>query len=140
MVESPRREYYAIEPEFAGNTGGGDADARQRQAFKMRGHPGTGANKKEQFVFFTAMQRLLSGRSRETRRHDDIRGDARCQTNAFEIEGQAIADIDCRRGSQFFAQEMSEGEPGFGIQMALRGLCLLRRSAPGHSRLTAPET
>ncbi len=121
MVESPRREYYAIESHFAGNTGDGDANAGQRQAFKARRDSGARPNEEEKFVLLTAMQRLLGCRAGKARRHHDVRGYAGCQANALEIERQAVTDIDCRCRSQFFAQELSEREPGLGIQVALAG-------------------
>ena len=103
VVEAAHREWFARQADFARDAGYGHADARQRQTFKGRGHAGAGAYEEEQFVFFASVQRLVGRRAGETGRHRDIRGDARCQANAFQIERQAVADIDCRRRPQFLA-------------------------------------
>ena len=91
------------------------------QAFETGRDPGTGGDSEKQFVLFSAMERLLGSGSGKQGRDLDFGVDAGRKAEAAQVEGDAVAQIDCGTGAQLFTQETAESETRLGVEVALVG-------------------
>src|SRR5579863_2591769 len=122
VVEAQRGERRAVVANLPRLPTENRTNSGQRKAFEDGGNASAGANGEHEFVFLATVEGLFERRSREARGIDNLGGNTRGESEAPEIEGEAIAEVDGRCGAEGFADVVPELEARFGVEMAFAGL------------------
>src|SRR5436309_7491867 len=131
MVVPERGERISIEVDVAGASFADGPDARQGNG--RAGQAAAGADREQQLVILTSVERLLESRARESWRRGDIGRDSGGDTKALEVERESVAEVHRGSGVGAHAEESAEGEAGLRAGMTFPGGASARSKAERRS-------